>query len=164
MRNVEAGYWLTHHPLSQWHGWEFHYVLICPRLDDELGATYYAWIYRNMPQAITDYGHVLQYEHAHPGQAAFDDFRDWAMEHTHKLHWQHLAVRLHVNFLGEYLAELNNLQVAAVGRREHPVAFCPSGVATPTVTPESNGIPSASIPASKPDLGSMPELQHGKYP
>jgi len=119
MRNLEAGYWLTHRNGSLYRNWEFHYVFICPRLDYELKSTYYSWMLSDVAsrqQAVDKYQAVLEHHGAAPDQQHFDAFRQMVSENITVLHWDHLenAIRQgNDNFFQEYLQLLGRLPDSA---------------------------------------------------
>jgi hypothetical protein len=60
MRNLEAGFWLTNHPGSQYAGWEFHYVFICPQEALDYQTTFYSYVLNGIDCALANYKRLLE--------------------------------------------------------------------------------------------------------
>lgn len=120
MRNLEAGYWLTHHPQSLYGNWQFHYIFVCPRLDFEMKTALYAWILSDEAsrlEAADKYRDVLAYHGADVDQQHFDAFLKLVCDRVTVLHWDQLAdvLRHHqVNFFPAYFQALAGHQQLAV--------------------------------------------------
>lgn len=112
MRNLEAGYWLTHEETSLYRTWEFHYVFVCPRLPFELKSTLYSWMLFDRTakeQAVERYRAVLQHHGANVDQRHFDSFGQMVRDRATVLHWDQLSQALEhgqTAFWSEYLDKL----------------------------------------------------------
>ncbi len=114
MRNLEAGYWLTHHRDSNYREWIFKYVFLCPRIEFTLGTRLYSWMLRDSNsrrQALADYRNVLL-RHVEVEATTFADFANFVDANVTVLHWDELA---HVvsngqpDFWDNYCAPLNGV-------------------------------------------------------
>jgi hypothetical protein len=120
MRNLEAGYWLTHHPDSLYRTWQFHYVFICPRDDFEMKAALYAWMLADKEsrrEAAHRYRAVLECHGAAVDQEHFDSFCRMVADRVTVLHWDQLADVLRrgqANFFPNYFQALAGYQELAV--------------------------------------------------
>lgn len=97
MRNLEAGYWLTHEPDSLYRNWEFHYVFVCPRLEFEKKTTLYSWMLFDAnakEQAAAMYREVLQHHARNVDPQHFQSFCQMVRDRATVLHWDQLAVAL----------------------------------------------------------------------
>jgi|GEM_PF-3545191 len=114
MRNLETGYWLTHHEHSQWKGWNFEYVFICPENDFKMKANYYSWMLADeasKKQALNCYKKVLElhYKEKENAKSAsfleenFDKFSSWALKHLTVIHWACLGNLFEKDFFTKYL-------------------------------------------------------------
>jgi Uma2 family endonuclease len=109
MRNLEAGFWLTHHERSLYREWDFHYVFVCPQSDFVFNSSYYSWLLKDMEGALASYKKVLEYHRVTQPQR-YENFGNWAKSHTHRLHWCDLATVLtgdDPDFFSNYIISLN---------------------------------------------------------
>jgi hypothetical protein len=127
MRNLEAGYWLTHHADSLYRNWRFQYVFLCPRQDFELKAAMYGWMLADETsrlKAADSYWRVLAYHGAVVDPGHFEAFRKMVRDSVTVLHWDQAADvlrRAKATFFNDYFQALGNHQkldvVAAKTRR-----------------------------------------------
>ena len=123
LRNLEAGYWLTHDPASRYSGWEFHYVFICPSEAIEYQSTFYGYALKS-PESIKgllqNYGRLLrgaavQHRRNDASDEQFDEFCVWAESRIAVLHWRQLATAVedgNTDYFEKYIAGLRQLDVA----------------------------------------------------
>lgn len=120
MRNVEAGYWLTHHSESIYRNWQFHYIFVCPKRDFEMKAAYYAWLLADeasRQQAGEAYRKVLAYHGATVDQQHYEAFCQLLRDRVSVLHWHQIAEALRQRepaFLENYFDALKSDQGCAV--------------------------------------------------
>lgn len=126
MRNLEAGYWLTHHSDSLYRHWQFQYVFLCPRRDFELKATMYAWMLADKAsrqEAADKYLKVLSCHGAVVDTTHFESFSRMVRDAVTVLHWDQLADVLRqrkATFFTDYfqaLAGHQQLDVVAANTR-----------------------------------------------
>lgn len=114
MRNLEAGYWLTHHDSSLYRHWQFHYAFVCPRQPFELGATLYSWMLRDLASrdaAVTNYRSVLTYHGASVDDSQFESFRQAVRDRVVVLHWDSFATALQQgreSYWNEYIGRVRS--------------------------------------------------------
>ncbi len=112
MRNLEAGYWLTHHDDSLYRNWDFWYVFVCTRQDFEMKTAFYSWMLFDgisKEQAVTKYREVLEYHHAAVDEQHFASFRQMVHDRAMVLYWDEVAEALqheHATFWNDYLTTL----------------------------------------------------------
>lgn len=101
VRGLEAGYWLTHDAASKYRGWEFRFVLLCPRPLWEYRLRLYAHVLRS-PDTVTamlgDYRRLLTERYPAAMRltgaqfdAEFDQFVRVASNAVRVVHWDTLA-------------------------------------------------------------------------
>ena len=114
MRNLEAGYWLTHHDSSLYRHWQFHYAFVCPRQQFKLGATLYSWMLRDLASrdaAVTNYRSVLTYHGASVDDSQFESFRQAVRDRVVVLHWDIFAMALQQgreSYWNEYIGRVRS--------------------------------------------------------
>jgi len=94
MRNVEAGYWLTHHHESLYQGWQFHYLFVCPKSDFEMKAAHYAWMLADdvkRREACDNYRQILSFHRASVDEQQFGAFSRLFQNQVTVLHWDQIA-------------------------------------------------------------------------
>lgn len=121
VRNLEAAFLLTNHDDSQYKGWDFRYLLVCPRKPLQYRATYYACVLGTTPlpagkvgELLDCYRSLLTTEYAgkqSPEFAAyFDAFRREAPSRVAVTDWTTVGDELKrqhgVSFFQEYLTKL----------------------------------------------------------
>jgi hypothetical protein len=113
MRNLEAGYWLTHHQGSLYRGWEFHYVFVSPRRDFEWGTSYYSYLLRDCDEkmkAADNYRRIVNHHGAVVDEEGFSEFKVMVAERTWVLHWDEIAGALsseNPTFFSDYMRSLS---------------------------------------------------------
>ena len=113
MRNLEAGYKLTHHHDSLYRSWEFHYVFVCPRQPFILKAMLYSWMLfdaTSKKEAVAKYREVIEHLGVHVDQQDFDRFGQFVRDRVTVLHWDNLANALlqgNDTFWDDYLERLH---------------------------------------------------------
>ncbi len=132
MRNLEAGYWLTHHEQSMYREWDFHYVFVCPKLDFDLMSTYYSWVLTHQSEAIDNYSKVLDlYRSRRRVSASYDGFKEWAMRHLHWTYWSTLAGVLTArapDYFSAYIQRLAEPGVSPEIRAATEIRLCRAGI------------------------------------
>ena len=70
VRNLEAAFLLTRHSMSQYQGWDFRYVFVCPKKALRYKATYYAY-------ALGEHGEAVQDTITNYSVLLSDEVHDW---------------------------------------------------------------------------------------
>ena len=131
MRNLEAGFWLTHHEASRYSGWDFQYVFIAPRLEYDLQGTHYSWLLSHLDEALTSFRRVIE-RHLGSEPTRYDEFTTWARTHTCHLDWGRLATALGWREFGTgYLLALGEHNVPAEFQLAAIQRFGFAGIAVP---------------------------------
>lgn len=114
-RAMESAYLFTHHPASNFHGWEYDYLFICPKQKYESGLPEYS---KAIPRVQNPNLTVLRDEYLSLKEeidpdpvkkSLFDDFLSAHHEHIHVLFWDQLFDVLEETdpeFLAKYMENL----------------------------------------------------------
>ncbi len=94
VRSLEAAFWLTSHPDSNYDGWGFRYVFVSPHLVHDYKLRYYAFALGAVDEMLSNYRRLLQGVYGNdlrPVTPSFDqrfgEFRQKAREAVRVVHW-----------------------------------------------------------------------------
>jgi len=92
MRNLESAFFLCHHPASVYQGWDFKYVMICPRKEYEYRLAYYACLFNDVALHLNLFRDILTTEYAalvseERLDRFYDEFRQLVPERVAVRHW-----------------------------------------------------------------------------
>ena len=116
-RAMESAYLFTHHPASNFLGWEYDYLFICPRQEYESGKKEYS---KAIPRIQNPNLTVLRDEYLSLKEkidpdpvkkSLFDDFLSAHHEHIHVLFWDQLFDVLEETDPGFLAKYMKNLQL-----------------------------------------------------
>ena len=123
-RAMESAYLFTHHPASNFHGWEYDYLFICPRQKYESGLPEYS---KAIPRVQNPNLTVLRDEYLSLKEeidpdpvkkSLFEDFLSAHHEHIHVLFWDQLFDLLEETDPGFLAKYMENLQLKDISMYE----------------------------------------------
>jgi hypothetical protein len=92
MRNLESAFFLCHHPASVYRGWDFKYVVICPRKEYQYRLAYYACLFSDVALHLNLFRDILTTEYASQVSQDrldrfYDEFQQMVPERVAVRHW-----------------------------------------------------------------------------
>lgn len=116
IKGLESAYLLTNHEESLYNGWDFRYVLTCPRIINEYNLTYYKSIIKYIGKNLAKYNDIINTDYydctndsCYPQY--FGQFVKEVREKISMIYWDELADLLSEhdeNFFGSYLKRIEN--------------------------------------------------------
>ncbi|MFW5927711.1 MAG: hypothetical protein ACOCSL_00815 [Thermoplasmatota archaeon] len=121
LRGLESAYLLTNHEDSLYDGWDFRYVVICPRVINEYNLTYYNYIANNTGKNLMKYNDLINRdfsdcvnESCYPKY--FGEFVKEVRDKISMIYWDeltHYLLKRNDNFFVKYFKKMEN----AIGDR-----------------------------------------------
>lgn len=117
LRGLESAYLLTNHEDSLYEGWDFRYVVICPRVINEYSLTYYNYITNNTGKNLMRYNDLINRDYSECVNKScyphyFGGFVKEVRDKISMIYWNELTnylLKRNDNFFVEYFKKIENV-------------------------------------------------------